>query len=108
MQMAGEVDHTKDLRGTCPDLHTQFPDDPADPAVFDYNSIATNPTFSELAAGATSGLLPVSDGDTLQWECHIINDSNVALAYTNEVKTGEMCNTWGFTVGTMPIQCGVP
>jgi hypothetical protein len=82
--------------------------DPADPAVFDYNSITKNPPFSDLAAGAVSGLLPVSDGDILQWECHIINDSDKALGYTNEVKTGEMCNTWGFTVGTMPLQCGVP
>lgn len=82
--------------------------DPADPAVFDYNSITMNPPFSDLRAGATSGLLPVSDGDLLQWECHIVNDSDQALGYTNEVKTGEMCNTWGFTVGTMPLQCGMP
>lgn len=82
--------------------------DPADPAVFDYNSITTNPTFSDVAPGATSGILPVSDGDLLQWECHIINDSNVALGYTNEVQTGEMCNTWGYTVGTQPLQCGLP
>jgi len=82
--------------------------DPYDPAVFDYNSITTNPAFSAQAAGATSGMLPVSDGDVLQWECHIINDSMMPLGYTNEVKTGEMCNTWGFTVGTEPVQCGIP
>jgi hypothetical protein len=82
--------------------------DPQDPAVFDYNSVAMNPAFSDLSPGATSGMLPVSDGDILQWECHIINDSDVALKYTNEVKTGEMCNTWGFTVGTMPLKCGQP
>ena len=29
------------------------------------------------------------------WECHIVNDSDVGLTYTNEVKTGEMCNLWG-------------
>jgi hypothetical protein len=81
--------------------------DPQDPAVFDYNSVSVNPPFSDLAAGAYSGILPVSDGDALQWECHIINDSKVALAYTNEVQTGEMCNTWGFSVGIEPLQCGV-
>jgi len=51
--------------------------------------------------------LPVSDGDILQWECHIINDGNVPLTYTNEVKTGEMCNAWGFTVGTQQLRCGL-
>jgi hypothetical protein len=82
--------------------------DPADPAVFDYNTVTMNPAFTDLAAGATSGVLPVKTGDTLQWECHIINDSNNPLAYTNEVKTGEMCNTWGYSVGIEPLQCGVP
>ena len=82
--------------------------DPYDPAVFDYNSITTNPTFSAQAAGATSGLLPVSDGDILQWECHIINNSLVALRYVNEVQTGEMCNLWGATIGTEAISCVQP
>ena len=81
--------------------------DPADPAIFDYNSVTTNPPFSAQAPGATSGVLPVSDGDILQWECHIINDGNVPLTYTNEVKTGEMCNAWGFTVGTQQLRCGL-
>jgi hypothetical protein len=34
------------------------------------------------------------------------NDGDVPLRYTNEVKTGEMCNVWGYTVGTDPVQCG--
>ena len=70
-----------------------------DPQIFNYNSITENPDFSEAAAGATSGILDVAAGDTLQWECHIINDSQVTLSYTNEVKTGEMCNLWGASVG---------
>ena len=55
--------------------------------------------FSTSAAGAYTGILHVKAGDVLEWECHIINDSTSALRYTNEVKTGEMCNIWGFTVG---------
>ena len=43
--------------------------------------------------------LDVKAGDTLLWDCHIINDGDVGLTYTNEVKTGEMCNLWGATVG---------
>jgi hypothetical protein len=79
-----------------------------DPATFDYNSVTTNPKFSDNAAGALSGVLSVADGDVLQWECHIINDSNTPLSYTNEVKTGEMCNVWGYSIGTKPIVCDLP
>jgi len=78
-----------------------------EPAQFEYNSIITNPMFAEGQAGAVTGRLPVSDGDVLHWDCHIVNDSDVALKYVNEVKTGEMCNLWGATVGTMPISCYV-
>ena len=74
-----------------------------EPAQFEYNSIITNPTFTEGAAGAVSGRLAVSDGDKLNWDCHIVNDSDVALKYVNEVKTGEMCNLWGSSIGTQAI-----
>ena len=76
-----------------------------DPAVYDYNSVTQNPMFSASAAGATSGPITVSQGDILQWECHIINDGSVPLGFTNEVNTGEMCNIWGFTIGVEPFQC---
>jgi hypothetical protein len=79
-----------------------------EPAQFQYNSQATNPAFSDSAAGAVSGRLAVFDGDVLSWECHIVNDSDVALKYVNEVKTGEMCNLWGQSVGTQPISCYLP
>ena len=78
-----------------------------DPATFDYNSVTMNPAFTDVAAGAVSGILNVQEGDILQWECHIINDSNAALSYTNEVKTGEMCNIWGYSIGIQPIQCDI-
>jgi hypothetical protein len=76
-----------------------------DPAQFDYNSVAKNPAFSATQAGAVSGLLEVKDGDVLMWDCHIVNDSNVGLTYTNEVKTGEMCNLWGSSTGIAPVNC---
>lgn len=74
------------------------------PAEFMYNSIAMNPGFSDMSAGAINGALEVNDGDVLQWECHIINDDETALSYVNEVFTGEMCNIWGSTVGSS-IDC---
>ena len=52
-----------------------------------------------------SGRLPVHDGDTLLWECHIVNDSQTALTYKNEVQTGEMCNMWGDSLGVETIFC---
>jgi hypothetical protein len=78
------------------------------PATFEYNTVVKNPTFSDNVAGAVTGVLPVSDGDILQWECHIINDSKVGLRYVNEVNTGEMCNLWGASVGISPFNCYQP
>jgi hypothetical protein len=79
-----------------------------DPAVFDYNTVTTNPMFSPNASGAHSGILTVEDGDILQWDCHIINDGTVPLKYVNEVRTGEMCNVWGNSLGTEAITCDIP
>lgn len=79
-----------------------------DPAEFEYNSIVTNPTFSPGAAGATTGRLQVFDGDKLNWSCHIVNDGDVPLKYVNEVKTGEMCNLWGTSIGTQAISAYMP
>ena len=76
-----------------------------DPASFDYNTVVDNPLFADGKSGATSGQLAVSEGDIVMWECHIINDSNVSLGYTNEVKTGEMCNLWGASVGIQRWGC---
>ena len=73
-----------------------------DPMIFEYDSITKNPEFNPgaMQAGATTGILNVKAGDVLKWECHIINnDQPGGLRYTNEVKTGEMCNMWGESVG---------
>ena len=40
-------------------------------------------------------------GDALDWECEVNNTSDVALRYTNEVETGEMCNIWGESIGPL-------
>jgi hypothetical protein len=79
-----------------------------DPATFEYDTINKNPDFTPTAAGATSGMLMINDGDTLLWDCHIVNDSNVSLTYTNEVKTGEMCNLWGESLGVTAFNCVLP
>lgn len=79
-----------------------------DPAQFEYDSVSKNPMFSANAAGAVTGLLDVKDGDVLMWDCKIVNDSDVTLTYTNEVKTGEMCNLWGESLGIKPLNCVLP
>jgi hypothetical protein len=79
-----------------------------EPAMFEYNSVVTNPTFVDGSPGAVSGRLDLHDGDTMLWECHIINDSDVGLTYTNYVKTGEMCNLWGVTIGVQQLRCYLP
>jgi hypothetical protein len=79
-----------------------------DPAQFNYDSIAMNPAFTAAAAGAVSGKLDVNNGDVIMWDCFIVNDSNVGLTYTNEIKTGEMCNLWGSSVGIEPLNCVLP
>jgi hypothetical protein len=78
-----------------------------DPAEFQYNSVVTNPMFSTTTPGAISGRLAVHDGDVINWECHIVNDSSVGLTYTNAVQTGEMCNLWGNSIGVDPIVCAL-
>jgi hypothetical protein len=79
-----------------------------DPATFPFNTVVQNPMFTNSTAGAVSGILNVKAGDVMEWECHIINDSQVGLTYTNEVKTGEMCNLWGSSYGIMPLNCVLP
>jgi hypothetical protein len=70
-----------------------------DPLLLHYNSVTENPPFAEGQAGAVSGILEVKDGDVLSWECHVVNDGMVGLTYSNDVKNGEMCNMWGYSVG---------
>jgi len=53
-------------------------------------------------------MLEVKDGDTLLWDCHIINDGTSPLTYTNAVKTGEMCNLWGSSLDIAPLNCVIP
>jgi hypothetical protein len=79
-----------------------------DPAQFEYDTVNKNPMFSATTAGAVSGMLEVKSGDTLLWDCHIVNDSDTPLRYTNEVKTGEMCNLWGSSLGIPALNCVIP
>jgi hypothetical protein len=76
-------------------------------AMFQFDSLAQNPPLMDGIDGAFSGVLDVLAGDTLEWECHVVNDGDVALDYSNSVQKGEMCNVFGMTVGP-EINCVLP
>ncbi len=100
-----ETAHIRRANGERLKVFEQY--DYLEPQIFMYDSLTQNPDFSSSAPGAHTGILPVSAGDVLEWECEIKNDSQTALTYTNEVQTGEMCNIWGMTVGPA-ISCFLP
>ena len=82
--------------------------DYASNASFQFDSITTNPDFSGIADMGYTGMLDVSAGDVLEWECHIVNDSDVGLRYINSVQEGEMCNVFAWFVGPEPSDCVIP
>ena len=92
-----ETAHIRHANGERTKVFEQY--DYLEPQIFMYDSLTQNPMFSASAPGAHSGIFPLKTGDVLEWECEIKNDSESTLRYTNHVKTGEMCNIWGFTVG---------
>jgi hypothetical protein len=64
-----------------------------EPLVLEYASNVTNraPDRAMGIEGGWNGILDFQTGDTLEWECHIINQTNGVLAFTNNTFTGEMC-----------------
>src|SRR5262249_14755442 len=74
-----------------------------EPSNFPFHSVPmnTSPEPMNKVPGAMSGILNLKQGDRIDWECHIINDSNATLKFSNAVFTGEMCNMFGFFVPGM-------
>jgi hypothetical protein len=73
-----------------------------EPLVLEYNSVVQNATpLREMGIeGGHSGVLDLQPGDRLEWECHVVNQSDGVLRFTNETFDGEMCILIGDTVGT--------
>jgi hypothetical protein len=73
----------------------------AEPRVFNYDTLTTNlpPDRAKLVPGGHSGVLEFAAGDTIRWECEVLNTSNSTLRYRNSVYEGEMCNMFGEFVG---------
>jgi hypothetical protein len=73
-----------------------------EPAVFEFNSLTTNPAPDPVdkIAGAYSGVLDLRVGDSLEWECEIVNARSITISFgQNEAITSEMCILVGDTVG---------
>jgi hypothetical protein len=69
-----------------------------EPASLEFDSAHTNPPSDPVAktAGGVSGTLEFKKGDTLAWECEVVNNDSWALPFTNQVDKGEMCIMSGF------------
>ena len=46
--------------------------------------------------GGLERALESGAGDRIEWECEVVNDSNVTLRFGDAVYTGEMCNMFGY------------
>jgi hypothetical protein len=59
----------------------------------EYSSTVMNPKpdTGPMVEGGWSGILDVKSGDQFQWECHVINQTDGTLLFTNNTYTGEMC-----------------
>ena len=82
--------------------------DPEHPTVLEYNSIAMNPSPDAMVkrAGGHSGILDLQPGDTLSFECEILNDTDKNFTGANEANDDEMCILVGDTAGTqIPAFC---
>ena len=71
------------------------------PSVFEFNSIAKNelPDPVKKRPGAISGILNVKPGDTIDFECEIINMTDKNFTGANEAADDEMCILVGDAVG---------
>jgi hypothetical protein len=75
--------------------------DPQHPEVLEFNSLATNPVADAKTKtpGGSSGILNLKQGDTLDFECEIVNNTNKNFFGANEAEDDEMCILVGDTVG---------
>ena len=65
----------------------------ADPLLLEFSSTVQNPVPDRARGieGGHSGVLDLQPGDFLEWECHVINQTDGYLRFTNNNFTGEMC-----------------
>ena len=64
-----------------------------EPLLLEYTSTVTNvaPNRAAGVEGGWTGVLDLKQGDKLEWECHVVNEQQNVLRFTNNTYTGEMC-----------------
>jgi hypothetical protein len=74
-----------------------------EPTVLEYSSVITNqpPNAEARVAGGHSGMLEVSAGDSVYFECEIVNMTGTTFRGENEAIDDEMCILVGDSVGAM-------
>ena len=72
------------------------------PGALDYNSLTMNPAPNPMAKalGGSSGMLELKQGDSLEFECEIVNNTDKNFFGANEAKDDEMCIMIGDAVGS--------
>jgi hypothetical protein len=73
-----------------------------DPLWLEFTSIAKNnpPDPMGMNDGGWTGILDLQKGDSLEWECHEVNQQNTTLRFTNQTYNGVMCIIIGDLVGS--------
>jgi hypothetical protein len=71
------------------------------PGELEYNSLAMNPAPNPGAKmlGGASGIVNIKSGDTLDFECEIVNNTDKNFRGANEAQDDEMCILGGEAVG---------
>jgi hypothetical protein len=73
-----------------------------DPLWLEFTSIAKNnaPDPMGMNDGGWTGILDLQKGDSLEWECHEVNQQDTTLHFTNQTYAGAMCIIIGDLVGS--------
>jgi hypothetical protein len=69
----------------------------AHPPAYRYDSVTQNPEPDAVArrGGGSSGVLSVKRGETIDWECEFVNDTDEVLVFGDRTIDAEMCNLFG-------------
>lgn len=72
----------------------------SDPGYRYFDSVHKNPLPDPTTkqGGSVSGPVELNVGDRIDWECEVHNDLTTPLTFSNELRTGEMCNVFGIYV----------
>jgi hypothetical protein len=78
-----------------------------EPLRLEYSSLIENPAPDAVGRvdGGWSGILALTTGDQLEWQCDVVNRQDTVLRPTNETYLGEMCIVDAEAVGAVKCVC---